>query len=165
MKESTQLDALVADMLGDIGKMHDLIKALPEALEESLTPTVGALISAGKNYETTLIEATNELVKAARIAVKHDATQARNEAMGDIKTAAREAVNIPIVELVNDLKVAVARVKSHREDIRKNSIIAGAVSGIVSAILVAILVFVGLRYSSDSPTENTAQVTAHKKGK
>lgn len=168
MAESTHLDALVADMLGDIGKLHDRIKALPVALEESLTPTVGVLLAAGKEYETKLRIATRESVKEAQVVVKRDAAQARNEALGDIKAAAREAVSAPINDLVNglnvlvrDLRMAVARVDVHRRDTLWQSLMVGAASGVLCTILVLGVVHYAIGY----PTDSTALVTLHKKGK
>lgn len=50
----TTRDALTIDLLGDLGKVHDQIKALPEALKEALAPSLGALVLASKEAQATI---------------------------------------------------------------------------------------------------------------
>ncbi|MCL1574875.1 hypothetical protein [Xanthomonas nasturtii] len=41
------MDALLAELLGDVGRVHDEIKALPD----QLAPTLGALVKAGEQLQ------------------------------------------------------------------------------------------------------------------
>ena len=50
----TTRDALTIDLLGDLGRVHDQIKALPEALKENLAPSLGALVQASKEAKATI---------------------------------------------------------------------------------------------------------------
>ena len=44
----TTRDALTIDLLGDVGRLHDEIKALPEGLKTALAPALGAIALASK---------------------------------------------------------------------------------------------------------------------
>lgn len=50
----TTRDALTIDLLGDVGRLHDEIKALPEGLKTSLGPSLGALVMASKEAQATI---------------------------------------------------------------------------------------------------------------
>ena len=50
----TTRDALTIDLLGDVGRLHDQIKALPEGLKTSLAPALGALALASKEAQATI---------------------------------------------------------------------------------------------------------------
>ena len=52
---STAQEALIAELLGDVGKLHDQIKALPDALKASVAPTIGALVLASREAKATRI--------------------------------------------------------------------------------------------------------------
>ncbi|MGV1010177.1 MAG: hypothetical protein ACOYBY_16475 [Dermatophilaceae bacterium] len=50
----SNLDELVAEMLGDVLKLHDEIKALPPDLRESLAPSLGAIAQAMKDGQKSI---------------------------------------------------------------------------------------------------------------
>ena len=52
----TTRDALTIDLLGDVGRLHDQIKALPEGLKESLAPALGAIALASKDAQATIVK-------------------------------------------------------------------------------------------------------------
>ena len=52
----SNLDELVAEMLGDILKLHDEIKALPPDLRESLAPSLGAIAQAMKDGQKSIAD-------------------------------------------------------------------------------------------------------------
>jgi hypothetical protein len=42
--------------MGDIGRLDDQIKALPYAMNEALAPTLGALVTASKEAQNTIVQ-------------------------------------------------------------------------------------------------------------
>lgn len=50
----TTRDALTLELMGDIGRLDDKIKALPEGLKEALAPTLGAIALASKEAQATI---------------------------------------------------------------------------------------------------------------
>ena len=81
-RASTAQEALLAELLGDVGRLHDEVKALPAAMsaaEQRLTATVAALTGASDQYRMAITafndEAKQELTeylerKAGQIAAK-----------------------------------------------------------------------------------------------
>lgn len=47
---NTNQEVLIAELLGDVGKLHNEIKLLPE----SMAPTIGAIVSASKEAKTSI---------------------------------------------------------------------------------------------------------------
>lgn len=50
----TARDALIIELMGDIGRLDDGIKALPNTMNEAIAPTLGALVTASKEAEKTI---------------------------------------------------------------------------------------------------------------
>lgn len=65
---ATARDALITELLSDVGHLHDTIKALPKTLELSMTDSLLIVANAVDDAEKTslvLQQSTNELMRAA----------------------------------------------------------------------------------------------------
>lgn len=65
---ATARDALITELLSDVGNLHDAIKALPKTLELSMTDSLLIVANAVDDAEKTsltLQQSTNELMRAA----------------------------------------------------------------------------------------------------
>ena len=92
--ESTVRDALVAEMLGDIGKLHDAVDSLKEvlpreaeAVEERITRLIGLLHKAGDAYRAQIEAYTNAQVGTVVTKIKDVGDACR----GQVKTDAAGA--------------------------------------------------------------------------
>lgn len=79
MAEPTVLDALVAEMLGDIGKLHDAVNSLKttlpeqtEAVETKITGLIGLLQQAGDIYKEQITAYTNAAGKEVQVLAEKD---------------------------------------------------------------------------------------------
>lgn len=52
----TTRDALIHELLGDVGRLHDQVKALPEAFKGSVAPTLGAVALASNDARKAIKE-------------------------------------------------------------------------------------------------------------
>ncbi len=144
MAGNTHLDALVAEMLGDIGKLHDEIRSLKdEALpaivtdaEAKLSRVVGVLVNAAKNYESALNEATQKTVAAAKTDIRLDATLAKADAIADLRQAVREAAAHPVADVVGQLNTAVARANAQQGRSLQHALVMAVVGGVVAGAIV-----------------------------
>lgn len=96
---NTAQEVLIAELLGDVGRLHDQIKALPEGLKESLAPALGAIAVASKEAQATIVQ----LGKAEKVAFGNF-TAAEKVATRDVIRAAMreeagEALAFPAREL------------------------------------------------------------------
>lgn len=95
----TARDALTIELLGDVGRLHDQIKALPEGLKTSLAPTLGAIALATKEAQ----EAINK-VGAAEKASFGNFTAAEKVALRDsLKAALREEAGEALASAAREL--------------------------------------------------------------
>ena len=94
----TTRDALTIDLLGDVGRLHDQIKALPEGLKTSLAPALGAIALASKEAQATISQlgaaekaSFGNFAAAEKVALR-DALKAalRDEAGEALASVARE---------------------------------------------------------------------------
>jgi len=51
---STAHEVLIAELLGDVGKLHDSVKALPKAMSKALAPVCEAVAEATRNAQITI---------------------------------------------------------------------------------------------------------------
>ena len=109
------LDALVAEMLGDIGKLHDAVDSLSETLpaqteaaEKRLFALVALLNSAGDAYKSQVEAYTNAQGEKIRVQMESDAAV--------IKTRLTEDASKAIKAVLSDfeLNVLVSMQKSRR---------------------------------------------------
>lgn len=94
----TTRDALTIDLLGDVGRLHDQIKALPEGLKTSLAPALGAIALASKEAQATISQLAAEekvsfgkFAAAEKVATRDVIRAAMREEAGEaLASAARE---------------------------------------------------------------------------
>lgn len=120
--ESTVRDALVAEMLGDIGKLHDAVESLKgvlpretEAAERRITGLIGLLRKAGDAYQGQMeVYADSKLRSIQRqmekdgnavgVRVELAAEAALSEVERTVNAAVRAAMSTPVQELEQMLK-------------------------------------------------------------
>ncbi|WP_342616481.1 hypothetical protein [Rhodoferax sp. GW822-FHT02A01] len=97
---------LVAEMLGDIGKLHDQLAALNEAMpgflddvDSRLTQSVGMLVKAGSMYEGTLKNQTMLIVRDAITQIRTEAAKAR----ADAAAAAKHEIDETVMRAMADI--------------------------------------------------------------
>ena len=56
----TTRDALTIELLGDVGKLHDDIKALPGNFEKEVSPTLGAILKATEKAHGAIVQLKNQ---------------------------------------------------------------------------------------------------------
>ena len=94
----TTRDALTIDLLGDVGRLHDQIKALPEGLKTSLAPALGAIALASKEAQATIGQlgaaekaSFGNFAAAEKVALRDSAKAAIREEAGEaLASVARE---------------------------------------------------------------------------
>ena len=95
---TTTHEALIAELLGDVGRLHDEVQALPQALKDALTPTLAALATAttearGSIDQQAAAHVTNfrNLLAAEQMAVRNGLRKAmQDEARDALSGAAGE---------------------------------------------------------------------------
>ena len=94
----TTRDALTIELLGDVGKLHDDIKALPGNFEKEVSPTLGAILKATEKAHGAIVQlgaaekaSFGNFAAAEKVALR-DALKAalREEAGEALASAARE---------------------------------------------------------------------------
>ncbi len=92
--EPTIRDALIAEMLGDIGRLHEAVQQLNstlpkeiEAAEVKLTEMIGLLNKAGAAYRQHVKSFTAKELKAARDQFQEDVDAAKAALASDISDA------------------------------------------------------------------------------
>jgi uncharacterized membrane-anchored protein YhcB (DUF1043 family) len=126
MAESTELYALIAEMLGDIGKLHDAVDDLKNVLpsqtndlEKRITGLVGLLQKAGDVYKETVQTYTNSQGEVIREQLEKDTTAARVRVQQDynaivqnahasvektIKTTVQDEITVPLRQMMEVIK-------------------------------------------------------------
>lgn len=97
--EPTTRDALIAEMLGDIGRLHDSVESLKgvlpgqiEEVEAKITGLVGLLVKAGDAYKAQLEAYTNAQGDKVRAQLEKDAIAAKAQFDRDSSAAIRAAL-------------------------------------------------------------------------
>ena len=97
--EPTTRDALIAEMLGDIGRLHDSVESLKgilpgqiEEVEAKITGLVGLLIKAGDAYRGQLETYPNGQADKVRAQMEKDAQAAKARFDRDSSDAIRAAL-------------------------------------------------------------------------
>jgi len=92
--ESTALEALTAEMLGDIGKLHDAVESLKGVLpgqlhevETKITGLIGMLQQAGDVYKEQIETYTNAQGETIRVQMERDGQIARDTFNNDSRAA------------------------------------------------------------------------------
>ena len=95
----TTRDALTIDLLGDLGRVHDQIKALPEALKENLAPSLGALVQASKEAKATI----GQLGAAEKASFGNFAAAEKVALRDSLKAALREDAGEALASVAREL--------------------------------------------------------------
>ncbi|WP_146092735.1 hypothetical protein [Xanthomonas arboricola] len=97
------MDALLAELLGDVGRVHDEIKALPE----QLAPTVGALVKASEQLQQRA-DALSESAKAQHDAHAQRVIATYADRIGQVvEKRVDEALSARIGNVAKQLEIAV----------------------------------------------------------
>ena len=170
MAKNDHLDLLIAELLGDVGKLHDEIRvlkddALPAIItdaETKLAGIVGILVKAAKHYETALNEATTKVVNTAKADIKAGAAQAKDDTIGEVRQAVREAVANPVGQLATQLKNAVDRADGQQGRTLKHAVVAAVIGGVVSGAIVLGGAYVLLKDSAPAVSAQVDDATPEK---
>ncbi|MFN5350626.1 MAG: hypothetical protein ACK5A0_14010 [Polaromonas sp.] len=123
--ESTVRDALVAEMLGDIGKLHDAVESLKEVLPREteatanrITGLIGHLRKAGDAYQGQMEAYANSKLRSIQEQMEKDAATARarmvqaveatlSEVERTVNSTVRASMIAPVEEVVRTLQQSV----------------------------------------------------------
>lgn len=146
MAEPTARDALLAEMLGDIGKLHDSINAMKtilpgqvEEVETKITELIGLLSKAGDIYRAQIHEYTvtwGETVRqqmeadvlAAKAQFDRETADSIKRALSEVSAAMRETVQREVTEPAREV------IRTQKNSIR-NTIALCIVSGFFSGMI------------------------------
>ncbi len=113
MGVSTARDALTAELLGDVGKLHDEIKALPEKL--------GAVSRNLEGQTGILIEAKDRMIDEISKYINEETKAATANCVADVERQIRSLVNGAIQEsLGGPLAQTISNIKSVTNDAQKS---------------------------------------------
>jgi len=83
---STAQEVLIAELLGDVGKLHDSVKALPKAMSQHLTPVCDAVAAVTRDAQSTIDRygtaqenRLKSVVEEGRSALRADVVQVMRE--------------------------------------------------------------------------------------
>lgn len=124
---STAQEALISELLGDVGKLHDQIKALPEALEGALKPTVTTIVQSSSTIRTRLDEAALERYEVIEEYVRHQK---------DEQEKFRERIRHDLIDASTQL-----RHQKISDTATKKPIVYSALACILSVVLVGVLTY------------------------
>lgn len=123
--ESTVRDALVAEMLGDIGKLHDAVQSLKdvlpretEATEKRITGLIGLLRKAGDAYQGQIETYADSKLRTIQRQMEKDANAVRmhmdraveaalSEVERTVNSTIRTLMAAPVQEVVRTLQQSV----------------------------------------------------------
>ena len=104
--EATPLDALVAEMLGDIGKLHDAVGLLTGTINEAganIQVTINQLEAAGEKYNQAVLAANlrskNEMIAYLKTVSATSIAKTTEEQREIVQQLLREAVSKEITAL------------------------------------------------------------------
>ncbi len=104
--EATPLDALVAEMLGDIGKLHDAVGILTGTIDEAganIKVTINQLEAAGEKYNQAVLAANlrskNEMIAYLKTVSATTIAKTTEEQRENVQKLIREAVGNEITAL------------------------------------------------------------------
>lgn len=149
---STHMEALIAEMLGDVGKLHDELKGLAgvipaqtQALEEHMAPLVGAMNAASERIMERCKQLTASATQAAKDAHDQRAREVASHYVGAIgkeaQRVAGEAIHGPIKGAVAHIEQAAQAVASTARVFRGNVlvvvglvVVGGAIAGFFGGV-------------------------------
>ena len=95
---NTAQEVLIAELLGDVGKLHDDIKALPGNLEKEISPALGAILKATEKAHGAIVQlgaaekaSFGNFAAAEKVALRDSLKAALREEAGEaLASVARE---------------------------------------------------------------------------
>jgi len=132
---STVQDALIAELLGDVGALHDRLKELPSELEEAVVPTVGKLVLAAKKIESTI----SQLGDAQVVSIQRFTAMEKIEFREAMKGAAKEIVGETLDHAARALQASAgAHDKAINDSRQQNArlIMVSVLCSVITAIVV-----------------------------
>ena len=95
---NTAQEVLIAELLGDVGKLHDDIKALPGNLEKEISPALGAILKATEKAHGVIVQlgaaekaSFGNFAAAEKVALRDSLKAALREEAGEaLASVARE---------------------------------------------------------------------------
>ena len=95
---NTAQEVLIAELLGDVGKLHDDIKALPGNLEKEVSPALGAILKATEKAHGVIVQlgaaekaSFGNFAAAEKVALRDSLKAALREEAGEaLASVARE---------------------------------------------------------------------------
>lgn len=140
--EPTTRDALIAEMLGDIGRLHDSVESLKnvlpgqiEEVETKITGLIGLLSKAGDAYRGQLETYTNAQADIVKKQMERDAQEAKARFDRDSSDAIRAALG----EVERTIKSSVQHLAAQRQSMGQTiglCILSGLVAASVTATAV-----------------------------
>ncbi|ENO90953.1 hypothetical protein C662_18723 [Thauera sp. 28] len=140
--EPTTRDALIAEMLGDIGRLHDSVESLKgvlpgqiEEVETKITGLIGLLSKAGDAYRGQLETYTNAQADIVKKQMERDAQEAKARFERDSSDAIRAALG----EVERTVKNSVQQLAGQRQSMGQTiglCILSGLVAASVTATAV-----------------------------
>lgn len=104
MGESTALEALTAELLGDVGKLHDDIKAMPERLAVAsriLEEKTGAFVKAAEFYRE---EIDRWIHAQAEHAAKNCVANVQEQVRSIVDSAIKESLGSDLAQTISNIK-------------------------------------------------------------
>lgn len=119
MAESTHMEALTAELLGDVGKLHDQIKTLRDEDMPGLVEDIKGVVEAPRadlSAAAQAVRSTAELIKTSARDTLLAYGQAADKAKGELNAAAKlaaanaqESIDMAVGKLVPTVADAVAK--------------------------------------------------------
>ena len=135
---STAQEVLIAELLGDIGRLHDQVKTLPAGIKGAIAPAVGELVSATKEAQASIATLVSEKGKAAVAHLEAEAARLRTDLQREHATH-RDATKHALAEMIgNEIASAASMMRDGRRSIMGPVWIASIGSGIASGIVVVL---------------------------
>lgn len=148
----TEYDALMAALLGNVGKVHDEIKRLPAVLNGSVAPTITTL-------NKTMVDAQASL-KAYAKGMEAPIKAAATEQLALTRKAFDETANATLAAVALDLKKATElhqKALGHARGDRWSWIILAALTAIAASLLTAWLTIYAYKYLQSATEREAAE--------
>ncbi|PLY35812.1 MULTISPECIES: hypothetical protein [Pectobacterium] len=120
----TARDALIIELLGDVGRLHDEIKMLPKVINDSISESLELLARAVSEAENTAEKLKSESQTLMEEKAKSEVNRISDELSNAVKTSIDKQVADSLDRSKNDLDQIQSKIKFLSNNIRdKNSTI------------------------------------------
>jgi len=117
---STAQEVLIAELLGDIGRLHDQVKTLPAGIKGAIAPAVGELVSATKEAQASIATLVSEKGKAAVGHLEAEAARLRTDLQREHATH-RDATKHALAEMIATNRQRSSMMRDGRRSIMRRS--------------------------------------------